>query len=97
MGAGRTEFAMSLFGRSLRHRRSRARRSRTARRSVRTVAEAIDHGLAYATEDRKSYGLNLIDDIKRNISLASLKKLTKRGCRATTTRSSRSPTSTASD
>jgi putative multiple sugar transport system ATP-binding protein len=46
---------------------------------TRTVSEAIDHGIAYATEDRKTYGLNLIEDIKRNISMASLKKLEKYG------------------
>ena len=39
------------------------------------VAEAIDHGIAYATEDRKRYGLNLIEDIRRNISAAALGKL----------------------
>ena len=41
---------------------------------TRTVAEAIDNGIAYATEDRKTYGLNLIEDIKRNISMASLQQ-----------------------
>ena len=46
---------------------------------TRTVSEAIDNGLAYATEDRKTYGLNLIEDIKRNISMASLGKLEKCG------------------
>ncbi len=46
---------------------------------TRTVAEAIDNGIAYATEDRKYYGLNLIEDIKRNISVASLKKLSRGG------------------
>jgi putative multiple sugar transport system ATP-binding protein len=46
---------------------------------MRTVAEAIANGLAYATEDRKYYGLNLIEDIKRNISLASLGKLSRAG------------------
>ena len=35
--------------------------------------------MAYATEDRKVYGLNLIDDIKRNISAAALGKLARRG------------------
>jgi putative multiple sugar transport system ATP-binding protein len=44
-----------------------------------TVPEAIRHGIAYATEDRKHYGLNLIEDIKRNISMAALPKLAKRG------------------
>ena len=40
-----------------------------------TVKAAIAHGIAYATEDRKRYGLNLIDDIKRNISGSALGKL----------------------
>ena len=42
---------------------------------ARTVKQAIAHGIAYATEDRKRYGLNLLDDIKRNISGAALDKL----------------------
>jgi putative multiple sugar transport system ATP-binding protein len=46
---------------------------------IRTVAEAIDAGIAYATEDRKKYGLNLIDDIARNVSAASLGRLSRRG------------------
>ena len=35
-----------------------------------TVPEAVEHGIAYVTEDRKHYGLNLIDTINRNISLS---------------------------
>jgi putative multiple sugar transport system ATP-binding protein len=46
---------------------------------ARSVSEAIEHGIAYATEDRKVYGLNLIDDIKRNISGAALGKLASGG------------------
>ena len=46
---------------------------------VRTVADAIRLGIAYATEDRKRYGLNLIEDIKRNVSAARLAKLAHRG------------------
>ena len=38
------------------------------------IKEAIDNGLAYVTEDRKSAGLILIQDIKKNISLAAKKK-----------------------
>lgn len=41
--------------------------------------ESIRNGIAYATEDRKMYGLNLIEDIKRNISMASLRKLVHMG------------------
>ncbi len=79
MGAGRTELAMSIFGRSY-------GRNITGRLFVhgkevraRTVAEAIDNGIAYATEDRKKFGLNLIEDIRTNVSAAALNKLSKRG------------------
>ncbi|WP_314507051.1 multiple monosaccharide ABC transporter ATP-binding protein [uncultured Microbacterium sp.] len=79
MGAGRTEFAMSLFGHSYGSRISGKVFMRGKEIKTRTVAEAIDNGIAYATEDRKTYGLNLIEDIKRNISMASLKKLERGG------------------
>jgi putative multiple sugar transport system ATP-binding protein len=79
MGAGRTEFAMSLFGQSYGSKISGRVYLRGKEIKTRTVAEAIEHGIAYATEDRKTYGLNLIEDIKRNISMASLKKLEKYG------------------
>ena len=79
MGAGRTEFAMSLFGHSYGTRISGKVFMRGKEIKTRTVSEAIANGLAYATEDRKTYGLNLIEDIKRNISMASLRKLEKGG------------------
>ncbi|WP_458042231.1 MULTISPECIES: multiple monosaccharide ABC transporter ATP-binding protein [Bacteria] len=75
MGAGRTEFAMSLFGRSYGSKISGRVFLRGKEIKTRTVSEAIANGLAYATEDRKTYGLNLIEDIKRNVSMAALKKL----------------------
>jgi len=46
---------------------------------VATVSEAISHGIAYATEDRKTYGLNLIEDIRTNISAANLSKVSRGG------------------
>jgi putative multiple sugar transport system ATP-binding protein len=79
MGAGRTEFAMSVFGRSYGSRISGKIFKAGKEIKARTVTEAIQNGLAYATEDRKTYGLNLIEDIKRNISMASLGKLVKGG------------------
>ena len=79
MGAGRTEFAMSLFGHSYGSKISGKVYLRGKEIKTRTVAEAIENGIAYATEDRKTYGLNLIEDIKRNISMASLRKLEKYG------------------
>ncbi len=79
MGAGRTELAMSIFGRSYGSRITGRLFMRGEEIQARSVPEAIRNGLAYATEDRKVYGLNLIDDIKRNISTAGLKKLAPRG------------------
>ena len=79
MGAGRTELAMSLFGRTY----GRGITGRIYKNgeeiTTHTVSDAIDHGLAYATEDRKRYGLNLIEDVRRNISAAGLHKLARRG------------------
>ncbi|WAB82016.1 sugar ABC transporter ATP-binding protein [Microcella daejeonensis] len=79
MGAGRTELAMSIFGRSYGSRISGRLFMRGNEIQARSVPEAIRNGLAYATEDRKVFGLNLIDDIKRNISTAGMKKLAPRG------------------
>ncbi|MBT2515436.1 multiple monosaccharide ABC transporter ATP-binding protein [Arthrobacter sp. ISL-30] len=79
MGAGRTELAMSVFGRSYGHAISGKVYKYGKEISTHTVHDAIQHGIAYATEDRKHYGLNLIEDIKRNISMAALRKLVKRG------------------
>ncbi|MBD3780056.1 multiple monosaccharide ABC transporter ATP-binding protein [Cellulomonas sp. ES6] len=79
MGAGRTELAMSIFGRSYGRNISGKVFLHGKEISTRSVAEAIKHGLAYATEDRKTYGLNLIEDIRRNISAAALGKLSKGG------------------
>jgi putative multiple sugar transport system ATP-binding protein len=79
MGAGRTELAMSVFGRSYGVGIS-GRLVKDGRQiEVRTVQDAIRHRIAYATEDRKRYGLNLIEDIKRNVSAARLDKLARRG------------------
>ncbi|MHA7283041.1 multiple monosaccharide ABC transporter ATP-binding protein [Arthrobacter sp. TMS2-4] len=79
MGAGRTELAMSIFGRSYGSNITGTLYKNGTPITARTVGDAIRHGIAYATEDRKRYGLNLIDDIKRNISGAALGKLAKRG------------------
>jgi putative multiple sugar transport system ATP-binding protein len=79
MGAGRTELAMSIFGRSWGRDISGELYVHGKPVKARTVAEAIDNGIAYATEDRKKYGLNLIDDIRRNISAAALGKLSSAG------------------
>ncbi|MEU4216828.1 multiple monosaccharide ABC transporter ATP-binding protein [Actinoplanes sp. NPDC026623] len=79
MGAGRTELAMSVFGRSYGTGITGRLIKDGKEIRLRSVREAIDNGIAYATEDRKRYGLNLIEDIKRNISAAAMGKLAKRG------------------
>ena len=79
MGAGRTEFAMSLFGRSW-GRNIRGRAFLGGREvDLSTIRKAMDSGLAYATEDRKHYGLVLDNDIRHNVTLANLDGVAKRG------------------
>jgi len=72
MGAGRTELAMSLFGRSWGQRISGEVRLHGQPIDVSTVEKAVRHGLAYVTEDRKGNGLVLNEDIQFNTSLANL-------------------------
>ncbi|MFD3457749.1 multiple monosaccharide ABC transporter ATP-binding protein [Streptomyces sp. NPDC058691] len=79
MGAGRTELAMSVFGRSYGRGISGRVFLHGQEIRTRTVPEAVGHGIAYVTEDRKRYGLNLIEDISRNISLGALSKVARRG------------------
>jgi putative multiple sugar transport system ATP-binding protein len=78
MGAGRTEIAMSLFGRSYGQRHSGKIRKNGVEVKLDTVSDSIARGVAYLTEDRKNYGLVLIEDVKSNASLPSLGKLSKR-------------------
>lgn len=79
MGAGRTELAMSVFGRSYGRRTGGRVRLDGREIRTRTAAEAIGHGIAYVTEDRKRLGLDLNADISRNISLSALGKVARRG------------------
>ncbi|MBY6116492.1 sugar ABC transporter ATP-binding protein [Mameliella alba] len=77
MGAGRTELAMSLFGRSYGRNISGTVRIGGAPADVSTVSRAIDAGLAYVTEDRKSLGLILEETIQRNITMANLEEVSR--------------------
>ncbi|TKW78184.1 MAG: ATP-binding cassette domain-containing protein, partial [Bradyrhizobium icense] len=72
MGAGRTEFAMSLFGRSWGRKITGCALLHGREVDLSTVSRAIDAGLAYVTEDRKQLGLLLADDVRKNITLANL-------------------------
>ncbi|EKJ94448.1 ABC transporter nucleotide binding/ATPase (sugar) [Bradyrhizobium lupini HPC(L)] len=72
MGAGRTEFAMSVFGKSYGHKITGEVLINGKPVDVSTVRKAIDAGLAYVTEDRKHLGLVLNDNILHNTTLANL-------------------------
>lgn len=72
MGAGRTELAMSIFGKSWGQRISGQVLLNGQEIDVGTVEKAVRHGLAYVTEDRKGNGLVLSEDIQFNVSLANL-------------------------
>jgi putative multiple sugar transport system ATP-binding protein len=75
MGSGRTELAMSIFGRSYGTRISGTLYKHGKAVDVSTISKAIANGIAYATEDRKTYGLVLIQDVKNNTTLANLKAI----------------------
>ncbi|GIP06692.1 xylose ABC transporter ATP-binding protein [Paenibacillus lautus] len=77
MGSGRTELAMSIFGRAYGRNITGTLRKDGKEIRNQSINEAIENGFAYVTEDRKEYGLILMDDIKRNISLTGLSKLAK--------------------
>ncbi|MBN8951196.1 MULTISPECIES: multiple monosaccharide ABC transporter ATP-binding protein [unclassified Rhizobium] len=72
MGAGRTEFAMSVFGKSYGHKISGEVFLDGKPVDTSTVRKAIDAGLAYVTEDRKQLGLVLSNSILHNTTLANL-------------------------
>jgi len=77
VGAGRTEVARALFGAD----------PHTAgdiyvhgkKVSIKSATDAVKNGIGYLSEDRKQYGLNLIDDIRHNVATAGLFKLSRRG------------------
>ena len=72
MGSGRTEMALALVGKD----------PITAGKvyvkghevKISNPADAVRHGIGYLSEDRKRFGLLLIQDLKFNIALSSLRK-----------------------
>ena len=72
MGAGRTELAMSIFGRSYGTGISGTMTLNGEAVELKTVKDAIKKKLAYVTEDRKGNGLVLTNPIKINTTLANL-------------------------
>lgn len=79
MGAGRTELARSLFGRSYGTYLGGSVHMHGQEVDVSDVHRAIAHGIAYVPEDRKSLGLNLLDSISSTIVSANLHAIERRG------------------
>ncbi|ALI55175.1 multiple monosaccharide ABC transporter ATP-binding protein [Celeribacter marinus] len=79
MGSGRTELAMSVFGKSYGRKISGSVKLHGKEVDVSKVDRAIDAGLAYVTEDRKSLGLVLEETIRFNTTLANLEEVSKGG------------------
>ncbi len=72
MGSGRTELAMSIFGRSYGRNITGTALKNEREVDLSSINKAISNGVAYATEDRKTYGLVLIDNVKSNITISNL-------------------------
>ena len=79
MGAGRTELAMSVFGRSYGTNISGQLFIHGKEVHLHSVKDAIHHKLAYVTEDRKGSGLILSNPIRVNTSLSNLPGVSTRG------------------
>ena len=72
MGAGRTELAKSVFGRSYGTNISGTLLLDGKEVHLKSSRDAIAHKLAYVTEDRKGDGLILSNPIRTNTSLANM-------------------------
>ena len=73
MGAGRTEIMETIFG----IRKPDNGTVTVNGKHIKSVKDSVNNGLAFITEDRKIYGLNLIASIKDNISMVYLKSMLK--------------------
>ncbi|MFP4115186.1 MAG: ATP-binding cassette domain-containing protein [Spirochaetota bacterium] len=79
MGAGRTELMMSIYGNSYGSRSEGSVFLHGEEVFFASPADAISKGLGYVSEDRKSLGLVLIQDVKNNITNSSVPKLSSWG------------------
>ncbi|MBE5914473.1 MAG: ATP-binding cassette domain-containing protein [Pseudobutyrivibrio ruminis] len=75
MGAGRTELAMSIFGKAYGTNISGQLFLNGEEVHLKNIKDAIKHKIAYVTEDRKGNGLVLTNPIKINTTLANLSSL----------------------
>ncbi len=70
IGAGRTELAMSVFGKAYGAHITGELYKDGKPLTLHSIPQAIERGLAYVTEDRKGNGLIIPDSIKHNFTLA---------------------------
>ena len=77
MGAGRTELAMSIFGRSYGAGITGTMKLKGQEVHLKTIKDAIKNKIAYVTEDRKGNGLVLTNPIKINTTLSNLDAVSK--------------------
>lgn len=75
VGSGRTETAEAVMG--LRKKHSGSIKIFNQDVTIHNVKDAVDHGLAYLSEDRQGRGLIMNFNLPENISLISLKKYIK--------------------
>ena len=76
VGAGRTEVVRAIFAADLPESGEILVNGKPV--TIRTPADAVRHGIAYLSEDRKRYGLALGMDVETNAVLASLGQFTNR-------------------
>ena len=79
MGAGRTEFAYSVFGNTKDYRLKGEVFVSGKKQNLKSPIDAMSAGLAYVSEDRKKEGLFLRQDIKNNITLTNLQEISQMG------------------
>ncbi len=79
MGAGRTELAMSIFGRAYGRNITGQALMENREVDLSSIQRAVKNGIAYVTEDRKSLGLILNEDIKNNVTLVNLPGVARHG------------------
>jgi D-xylose transport system ATP-binding protein len=77
-GTGRSELVNAIFG--VRHPKSSGDVYMNGKKlAINKPKNALAHGIALATEDRKKNGVVLIGSIRENISLASLQRISRFG------------------
>lgn len=79
IGSGRTELAMSIFGRAYGRNISGTLIKDGQMLDIYSVPEAIANRIAYVTEDRKVSGLVLMSSVTHNITLSRMELVAQKG------------------